>query len=75
MPRRHGRWGSRPRPVAISSDANLPLCLGVPAIALGIGGTSRGEHSLEESYDDGVDGWRAVQWAALVAVSYVGLGR
>lgn len=67
--------GITPETVAISSDANLPLSLGVPALALGIGGTSRGEHSLEESYDDGVEGWRAVQWAALVAVSYVELLR
>ena len=67
--------GISPQPAAISSDANLPLSLGVPALALGIGGTSRGEHSLEESYDDGPDGWRAVQWAALVALSYVGLRR
>ena len=65
--------GISPEPATISSDANLPLSLGVPALALGIGGTSRGEHSLEESYDDGPDGWRAVQWAALLAVSYVGL--
>ena len=65
--------GISPEPATISSDANLPLSLGVPALALGIGGTGRGEHSLEESYDDGPEGWRAVQWAALVAVSYVGL--
>jgi acetylornithine deacetylase/succinyl-diaminopimelate desuccinylase-like protein len=65
--------GITPIPASISTDANLPLSLGVPALALGIGGTSAGEHSLDESYDDGADGWRAVQWAALVAVSYVGL--
>ncbi len=67
--------GITPVAATISSDANLPLSLGVPALALGIGGTSHGEHSLEESYDDGPDGWRAVQWAALVAVTFVGLRR
>ncbi len=67
--------GIVPESAAISSDANVPLGLGVPALALGIGGQSSGEHSLAERYDDGEDGWRAVQWAALVAVTYVGLKR
>ena len=62
-------------PGAISSDANLPLSLGVPALALGIGGTARGSHSLAETYDDGDRGYVAPQWAALIAVAFVGLAR
>jgi len=34
-----------------STDANLPLSLGVPALALGAGGSGAGIHTLQESYD------------------------
>ncbi len=34
-----------------STDANLPLSLGVPALAIGTGGTGGGIHTLEEWYD------------------------
>jgi tripeptide aminopeptidase len=33
-----------------STDANLPLSLGIPAVAIGGGGTGGGAHSLEEWY-------------------------
>jgi acetylornithine deacetylase/succinyl-diaminopimelate desuccinylase-like protein len=43
---------------ASSTDANVPLALGVPAIALGAGGTAGGTHTLAEWYrnDGGVEG-------------------
>lgn len=34
-----------------STDANLPLSLGVPALAVGAGGRGEGLHTLAESYD------------------------
>jgi acetylornithine deacetylase/succinyl-diaminopimelate desuccinylase-like protein len=34
-----------------STDANIPLALGVPAIAMGAGGTGGGIHTLNEWYD------------------------
>jgi acetylornithine deacetylase/succinyl-diaminopimelate desuccinylase-like protein len=34
-----------------STDANLPLSLGVPAVAIGAGGTGGGMHTLQEWYD------------------------
>ena len=34
-----------------STDANLPLSLGVPAVALGAGGSGGGIHTLQEWYD------------------------
>ncbi len=34
-----------------STDANLPLSLGVPALAIGAGGTAGGIHTLHEWYD------------------------
>ena len=34
-----------------STDANLPLSLGIPALAIGAGGTGSGIHTLSEAYD------------------------
>ena len=34
-----------------STDANIPLSLGIPAVSLGCGGTGGGSHTLEEWYD------------------------
>jgi acetylornithine deacetylase/succinyl-diaminopimelate desuccinylase-like protein len=34
-----------------STDANLPLSLGVPALAMGAGGVGWGIHTLQEGYD------------------------
>jgi hypothetical protein len=34
-----------------STDANIPLSVGIPAISLGAGGRSGGAHTLEEWYD------------------------
>jgi tripeptide aminopeptidase len=43
--------GNRSRLERSSTDANIPLSLGIPAIALGAGGRSGGAHSVEEWYD------------------------
>ncbi len=56
-----------------STDANLPMSLGVPAITIDGGGTGRGAHSLAEEYDDGERGWLGPQWAALIALSLAGV--
>ncbi|MGA8075171.1 MAG: hypothetical protein WB995_16975, partial [Candidatus Acidiferrales bacterium] len=34
-----------------STDANVPLSIGIPAIAIGGGGLGGGSHSLDEWYD------------------------
>jgi len=36
---------------ASSTDTNLPLSLGIPAVTLASGGRENGNHSLNESYD------------------------
>ncbi len=41
----------RSRPERSSTDANIPMSLGIPAIALGGGGQGGGSHSLKEWYD------------------------
>ena len=43
--------GNRSRPERSSTDANIPLSQGIPAIALGGGGRGGGSHSLSEWYD------------------------
>jgi tripeptide aminopeptidase len=43
--------GNRARVERSSTDANIPLSLGIPAIAVGAGGSSGGAHSLHEWYD------------------------
>lgn len=44
--------GEGPRLIASSTDANLPMALGIPAITLGAGGTGGGIHTLEEWYEN-----------------------
>ena len=41
----------RTEPGLGSTDANIPLSLGIPAIAIGTGGLSGGIHTLQEWYD------------------------
>ena len=43
--------GNRSRLERSSTDANIPLSLGIPAVALGAGGKGGGSHTLEEWYD------------------------
>jgi tripeptide aminopeptidase len=45
------RLGNRSRKERSSTDANIPLSLGIPAISLGAGGRSGGAHTLDEWYD------------------------
>lgn len=44
--------GRVPRSAIASTDANIPLSRGIPAIAIGAGGTGGGAHSRDEWYDD-----------------------
>jgi tripeptide aminopeptidase len=43
--------GNRSRIEESSTDANIPLSLGIPAVALGGGGKGGGSHTLAEWYD------------------------
>lgn len=44
--------GREPRSATASTDANVPLARGVPAVAIGAGGRGGGAHTLAEWYDD-----------------------
>jgi tripeptide aminopeptidase len=57
---------------ASSTDANVPIALGIPAITIDGGGEGAGSHSLGEWYDDGSDGWVGPQWAALITLALAG---
>jgi acetylornithine deacetylase/succinyl-diaminopimelate desuccinylase-like protein len=43
--------GFEPRLDQSSTDSNLPISLGIPAITIGAGGTSGQSHTLDEWYD------------------------
>jgi hypothetical protein len=56
-----------------STDANIPIGLGIPALTLDGGGVGRNAHSLDESYDDRTDGFKGPQWVLLVVLGLLGL--
>jgi tripeptide aminopeptidase len=60
--------GERPELVASSTDANLAISLGIPAVCIGAGGDSGGIHTLDEWYSD-EKGALGVERALLVALS------
>jgi tripeptide aminopeptidase len=43
--------GNQSRRERVSTDANIPLSLGIPAISIGCGGSAGGAHTVEEWYD------------------------
>jgi tripeptide aminopeptidase len=43
--------GNTSRHERVSTDANIPLSVGIPAISIGCGGTAGGAHTTEEWYD------------------------
>jgi tripeptide aminopeptidase len=65
--------GFTPKTSASSTDANVPMALGIPAITIDGGGLGGGAHSLGEWYDDGPNGWLGPQWAALVVAGLAGV--
>ena len=64
--------GFEPRLDQSSTDANLPISLGIPAITLGAGGTSGYSHTLDEWYDPR-DRDKGLKRALLVALGMVGV--
>jgi len=51
-----------------STDSNVPMNLGIPAITISGGGSGSGAHSLNEAFDP-KDSWRGTQRAVLLAVA------
>jgi tripeptide aminopeptidase len=55
-----------------STDANVPISLGIPAIIVGGGGKASGAHSLAESIDV-TDGWKGAQNSLVTVLGLVGV--
>ena len=51
-----------------SSDSNVPMNLGIPAITIGGGGRGAGSHSLEETFDT-KDSWLGTERAVLLVIA------
>lgn len=51
-----------------STDSNIPISLGIPAVTIDGGGRGTGAHSLEETFD-ATDSWKGTQRALLVAIA------
>jgi tripeptide aminopeptidase len=51
-----------------STDANIPMSLGVPAITIGGGGASNGTHTTTETFDT-TDSWQGTARAVLLAIA------
>jgi tripeptide aminopeptidase len=64
--------GGKPTLDRASTDSNLPISLGVPAITLGAGGTSANSHTTDEWYDPR-DRAAALKRALLVILGTVGV--
>ncbi|HXG85173.1 MAG TPA: M20/M25/M40 family metallo-hydrolase [Pyrinomonadaceae bacterium] len=55
-----------------STDSNVPISLGIPAITIDGGGAARGTHSLEEAWDS-TDSYLGSQRALLIVLAVVGV--
>jgi tripeptide aminopeptidase len=55
-----------------STDANLPISLGIPSVVIGGGGKGTGAHTLSESWDS-TDSHLGTQWAALLLLTVAGV--
>jgi tripeptide aminopeptidase len=61
--------GFEPILVFGSTDSNIPISLGIPAITLSRGGTSDNHHSLTEWFEP-ADAWKAPQLILLTILGY-----
>jgi acetylornithine deacetylase/succinyl-diaminopimelate desuccinylase-like protein len=64
--------GVRPQTNASSTDANIPISLGIPAVTIDGGGEGRGAHSLDESFDTR-NSHLGTQWALLYVLTLAGV--
>jgi acetylornithine deacetylase/succinyl-diaminopimelate desuccinylase-like protein len=58
---------------ASSTDANIPISMGIPAIRIGGGGMGSGAHALGEWYIDTPNAYLGPQWAALLVSALAGV--
>lgn len=65
--------GSEPSLARSSTNSNIPIALGVPAVTIGRGGDGGNGHAPDE-YWVNREGWVAIQRALLLTVAEAGLG-
>ena len=65
-------FGKRPQLTRGSTNSNIPISIGIPAVTIGRGGTSQNAHALNEWWYN-KDGHKAIQLALLLLVSESGL--
>ena len=66
------QFGHTTRLIGASTDANVPMSLGIPAIVLGAGGTTGGFHALSE-WIDVTDAWKGAQSSLVTILALVGV--
>jgi tripeptide aminopeptidase len=64
-----------PSTSASSTDANLPISMGIPAITINGGGRSFGAHGTEEYYQEMPDSYKGSQLALLIVMALAGVAR
>jgi acetylornithine deacetylase/succinyl-diaminopimelate desuccinylase-like protein len=64
-----------PATLASSTDANLPIAMGIPAITINGGGRSTGAHGTQESYTELPDSFKGPQLALLIVTALTGLAK
>jgi tripeptide aminopeptidase len=65
--------GIAPELVGSSTDANVPMALGIPSIAIGVGGGSGGIHTVDEWYSN-ENGALGLERTLLIVLAAAGLG-
>lgn len=65
--------GQNPSVGASSTDANLPMSMGIPAMTIDGGGRGGNAHAAGEWYEDGPEGYKGPQWALLIVMALAGL--
>jgi di/tripeptidase len=66
--------GESPALTRGSTNSNIPISKGIPAITIGSGGKAFGAHSLAEWYYND-EGWKGTQLALLILMSESGLAK
>jgi len=70
--RANAAFGHKTLLTGASTDANVPMALGIPAIIIGGGGKTGGFHALSE-WIDVTDGWKGAQNSLVTVLGLVGV--
>ncbi|RYF72798.1 MAG: M20/M25/M40 family metallo-hydrolase, partial [Comamonadaceae bacterium] len=70
--RANSAFGHKTMLTGASTDANVPMALGIPAIIIGGGGKTGGFHALSE-WIDLTDGWKGAQNSLVTVLGLVGV--